>query len=123
MPTHGLLLGKFLPPHRGHQYLVDFARHYADEVTVFVCSIDSEPIPGHLRYSWVRDHFAGVPNVRVVPITDPLPQAPVDDPENFWALWKHALLSRMEAPPDFVFASEPYGFPLAEAVGGAIYPG
>jgi HTH-type transcriptional regulator, transcriptional repressor of NAD biosynthesis genes len=26
--TTGFLLGKFLPPHRGHQYLIEFARNY-----------------------------------------------------------------------------------------------
>jgi hypothetical protein len=26
--TTGFLLGEFLPPHRGHQYLIEFARNY-----------------------------------------------------------------------------------------------
>lgn len=122
MPTTGLLLGKFLPPHRGHQYLVDFARFYADDVTVHVCSTPAEPIAGSLRFRWVRDHFAGVPGVRVVHNDDPLPQTPEESPHDFYDLWRDSLLSRMERKPDFVFASEPYGYPLAESLGAHYIP-
>jgi HTH-type transcriptional repressor of NAD biosynthesis genes len=118
--TQGLLLGKFLPPHRGHQYLIDFARQYADHLTVHVCSIPREPIPGHLRFGWMREQWAGCENVTVVHCDDLNPQVPEDDPENFWEIWRNSLLSRMDRAPDFVFASEPYGFKLAETV-GAIY--
>ena len=115
----GMLLGKFLPPHRGHQYLIDFARRCVDDLTVFVCSIRSEPIPGRLRYEWVRDHFGGV---SVVHCDDENPQAPEDDPENFWPIWKQSLLSRLDRPPDVVFASEPYGVRLAAELGAAFVP-
>ncbi|MFT6575209.1 MAG: cytidyltransferase-like protein, partial [Akkermansiaceae bacterium] len=33
---HGLLLGKFLPPHNGHLYLGNFARHFVKELTIVV---------------------------------------------------------------------------------------
>ena len=49
--TTGFLLGKFLPPHRGHQYLIDFARNHVDHLTVLVCTIAREPIPGHFALS------------------------------------------------------------------------
>ena len=44
----GMVLGKFLPPHIGHQYLVDFARNYVDALTVVVGTLKAEPIPGDL---------------------------------------------------------------------------
>jgi HTH-type transcriptional repressor of NAD biosynthesis genes len=115
----GMLLGKFLPPHRGHQYMIDFARRGVDELTVFVCSIERESIPGHLRYAWLRDHFGGV---RVIHCTDENPQVPEEDPENFWAIWRHSLLSRLDRPPDVVFASEAYGIRLAAELGAAFVP-
>ena len=115
----GMLLGKFLPPHRGHQYMIDFARRCVDELTVFVCSIECEPIPGTLRYEWVRDHFGGV---RVVHCQDENPQSPEDDPANFWRIWRRSLLSRLEQPPDVVFASEPYGVRLAQELGADYVP-
>ena len=114
-----MLLGKFLPPHRGHQYMIDFARRGVDELTVFVCSIPRESIPGRLRYEWMRDHFGGV---RVVHCEDENPQAPEDDPENFWPIWRHSLLSRLDRPPDVVFASEAYGVRLAAELGAEFVP-
>jgi NadR type nicotinamide-nucleotide adenylyltransferase len=118
----GLVLGKFLPPHRGHQYLVDFARGYADHVTVHVCSIPTEPIPGELRFRWMREQFAGCEDVRVVHCDDLNPQAPEECPTRFWDIWRESLLSRMDTPPDLVFASEPYGARLAATLGAAYVP-
>ncbi|MBC8101400.1 MAG: adenylyltransferase/cytidyltransferase family protein, partial [Cytophagales bacterium] len=117
-----MILGKFLPPHRGHQYLVDFARRYADRVTVHVCSIGSEPIPGALRFAWMREHWAGCPDVTVVHCDDLNPQTPEECPDRFWEIWRESLLRRMDTPPDLVFASEPYGFKLAETLGATYVP-
>ena len=38
----GLVIGKFMPPHAGHQYLIDFAREFVEELTVQVCAIQAE---------------------------------------------------------------------------------
>jgi HTH-type transcriptional regulator, transcriptional repressor of NAD biosynthesis genes len=120
--TTGMLLGKFLPPHRGHQYLIDFAQHYTDHLYVQVCTIAAEPILGQLRYEWMRDFFAGNPGITVVHHTDENPQAPEDDPEHFWEIWPRTLLKHMPAPPDYVFASEEYGLRLAESLDAAFVP-
>ena len=52
-----------------------------------VCSLASEPIPGELRYRWMRELF---PFDHVVHLTDELPQAPEEHPD-FWALWQASL--------------------------------
>ena len=109
----GLTLGKFMPPHRGHQFLIDFARGYVDELVVLVCSLPDDPIPGALRYDWMRRLY---PDCRVVHVTDDLPQAPEDDP-GFYAVWK-ALVER-EAPRglDVFISSETYGEAFADYLG------
>ena len=81
----GFLLGKFLPPHRGHQYLIEFARNYVDRLTVLVCTIEQEPIPGRLRYQWMCEAF---PGVDLVHHTDEIPQAPEEHPD-FWPICIH----------------------------------
>jgi NadR type nicotinamide-nucleotide adenylyltransferase len=116
--TTGMLLGKFMPPHLGHVYLVDFARHYADRLTVVVCSLAAEPIPGELRYRWMRELF---PDVNVVHLTDENPQEPEDHPD-FWAIWCASLLRVLPDRPDLVFASEDYGWRLAEVLGARFVP-
>lgn len=118
MTTTGMLLGKFLPPHLGHVYLVEFACRYVDQLTVVVCTLQRESIPGSLRFEWMRELF---PFVNVVHLTDELPQEPAEHPD-FWALWKASLERVLPARPDCVFASEDYGLRLAEVLGGTFVP-
>lgn len=113
-----MMLGKFLPPHLGHQYLGDFARHYVDELTILVCSIEAEPIPGHLRYGWMREMF---PTCRVVHVTDENPQEPAEHPD-FWEIWVATIRRVMPQGPDYVFASEDYGAELAARLGATFVP-
>ncbi|WP_372899499.1 AAA family ATPase [Stieleria sp.] len=113
--TTGMVLGKFLPPHLGHAYLVDFARHYVDDLTVVVGTLAAEPIPGARRYEWMREMFAGT-GTRVVHLDQELPQDPSEHPE-FWRLWEDALRPLLPQRLDYVFASEPYGWKLAEVLG------
>jgi len=108
-----MILGKFMPPHRGHRYLVDFARSYVQHLTVLVCSIESEPIPGELRFAWVRELF---PYVEVLHVTDENPQEPVDHPD-FWRIWRETIARAMPRLPGCVFTSESYGEKLAEVLG------
>ena len=115
--TRGLVIGKFLPPHRGHQYLVDFARASVDHLTVQVCTLARQPIAGDLRYQWMREAF---PDVHVVHNADKNPEYPHDAPDTFWDTWRASILRHQDAPPTHVFASEAYGVPLA-ALFGAVY--
>jgi HTH-type transcriptional regulator, transcriptional repressor of NAD biosynthesis genes len=113
-----MILGKFMPPHLGHVYLADFARKFCDRLTILVCSIAREPIPGHLRYRWMREMF---PTCDVVHIQDELPQEPCEH-EQFWPLWTAAIRRVIPTGPDFVFASEPYGQQLAEVLSAKFMP-
>ena len=118
MKTTGLVLGKFLPPHRGHKYLIDFARNYVDDLTVIVGTLDREAIPGALRYQWMKESF---PTVNVVHLTDENPQEPHEDP-NFWEIWRRSVRKFIPKGPDFVFASEKYGKRLAQELGATYIP-
>jgi HTH-type transcriptional regulator, transcriptional repressor of NAD biosynthesis genes len=106
--SHGLVLGKFLPYHAGHAHLIRTGRAQVEALTVLVCSIAREPIPGGHRYQWVR---ASHPDCRVVHVSEDVPQAPEDDPR-FWPLWTD-LIRRYAGDVDVVFTSESYGDELA----------
>ena len=41
---HGLVVGKFYPPHRGHQYLIERAAAKCARVTVLVMAAGSETV-------------------------------------------------------------------------------
>lgn len=114
----GMLLGKFMPPHQGHAYLVDFARNYVSDLTVVVGTLPTEPIPGDLRFQWMKSLF---PDANVVHLDKTLPQDPSEHPD-FWRLWHDALTEILPRSPDLVFASETYGHKLAEILGASFIP-
>lgn len=116
--TRGMVLGKFMPPHAGHVYLVEFARRWVDDLSVIVGSLEAEPIPGTLRHQWMRELF---PGVRVLHLTDENPQYPHEHPD-FWGIWRRSLERVLPALPDLVFASEEYGPRLAAELGARFVP-
>lgn len=104
----GFVLGKFLPLHAGHLHLVRSAMAQTEELTVLVCTIRKEPIPGHLRYQWMCDLF---PDANVVHVTDEVPSYPHEHPD-FEAIWT-ALLQREVPGAEVFFSSEDYGEDVA----------
>jgi NadR type nicotinamide-nucleotide adenylyltransferase len=108
-----MILGKFMPPHRGHQHLIDFACQRVDELTILVCSLEREPIPGRLRYEWMKEMY---PDARVIHVTDENPQEPHEHP-HFWDIWTETVRRRLPEGPDVVFTSEAYGDELARRLG------
>jgi HTH-type transcriptional regulator, transcriptional repressor of NAD biosynthesis genes len=109
----GMILGKFMPPHQGHQYLIEFARERVEQLTVIVGTLESEPIPGRLRYEWVKELY---PDVKVQHCTDENPQYPHEHPD-FWNIWVKSIRKFIPDGPDLVFTSEDYGDELARRLG------
>ncbi|TVQ41219.1 MAG: transcriptional regulator [Spirochaetaceae bacterium] len=114
----GVILGRFMPPHNGHRYLIDFGRHVADELTVFLCSLPRDPIPGELRLRWMKELF---PSVRLVHVTEENPNANKAQPGAV-RIWAAAITRSMLHGVDYVFASEHYGFDLSLELGAAFVP-
>jgi HTH-type transcriptional repressor of NAD biosynthesis genes len=112
---HGLVVGKFYPPHAGHHALVDAAAKECDRVTVVVAAHSAEALPLDLRVRWLREAHAHSPHVRFVGVPDDHP-IDYDDP----AIWDlHCAVFRAAAPDpvDAVFSSEAYGDELARRFG------
>jgi cytidyltransferase-like protein len=72
---HGLVVGKFYPPHLGHQHLITQAAASCAELTVLVMAARSETLPLADRVRWLRAACAGQPGVTV---TGTVCDAPVD---------------------------------------------
>ena len=110
---HGLVLGKFLPPHAGH-HGVDFALERCERVTVLVLGSRTEGIPLHLRREWMR---ARHPGARVVAGWDEIP-VDFEDP-HVHDLHIELMERLLDEPIDVVFTGEAYGDLLAERWGVA----
>ena len=116
---NGLVLGKFLPYTLGHRHLITTAIHNCENVYVMVCSLMSEPIPGHLRYLWIKDEFKDNKNVRVISCLDENPQTPeeCESTDIFYNdYWVPSVYCRIEKL-DVVFTSELYGDEFAQYLG------
>ena len=111
---HGLVLGKFYPPHAGHHHLVRTAAARCRRLTVLVCASAAESLPLTGRVAWMRENH---PDVRVVGVVD---DHPVDTTDP--AAWDaHMAVFRAAVPErvDAVFSSEDYGEELARRFGAA----
>ncbi len=114
----GMVLGKFLPPHLGHLHLVEFGLEQCERLYVVVGSLAAEPIPGALRWTWMKELC---PRAHVLHLTDENPQYPEEHPD-FWAIWRRSLTAVLPEPVDVVFASEAYGHRLAVELGARFFP-
>ena len=104
---HGVIVGKFRPPHLGHSFLIRTARSQVDQLIVLVCRHASDTIPAELRAAWLRELHPDV-DVRVVDDTfDP------DDSH----VWAQNTIRWLGYVPDVAFTSESYGERWAELMG------
>lgn len=115
MTRHGLVLGKFYPPHGGHVLLIRTAAEQSDQVTVLVLAYPSESLAVDSRVAWLRAELADSAHVTVVGGIDPHP-VDYDDP----AVWdahmvefRRVLAHATSEPVTTVFTSEGYGPELA----------
>ncbi|MEO5796707.1 MAG: AAA family ATPase [Rhodoferax sp.] len=123
---HGLVIGKFYPPHLGHIYLIRTAAAHCQQVTVGVLGSSVESISIAQRVAWLRETFADAPQVRIVGALD---DVPIDyTSPAIWAAHVAVMREAVQeaqrtfgpAPAvDAVFTSEHYGQELARQFGCA----
>jgi NadR type nicotinamide-nucleotide adenylyltransferase len=112
---HGLVLGKFYPPHAGHHHLVRTALAECDHLTVLVCAASVESIPLRERVRWMAEAHT---TAWVEGVVDDIPMD-LGDP----AIWDahmeifRAGVGHRPVPVDAVFTSESYGDELARRFG------
>lgn len=111
----GVVCGRFLPVHRGHQYVIDVARHTVQDLLVLVFASPGDPLPGSVRVRWLRELYPDV-SVELVERTAASIVAP-DTGELVRAVARHR-----EHPPRFFFASEPSYAAAADALGVTFVP-
>jgi HTH-type transcriptional regulator, transcriptional repressor of NAD biosynthesis genes len=105
----GFVIGKFLPPHKGHIYLIDTAIQQCSQLYIIVSEHND-------RIEWPsaqqrRDFLAKTyPTAKVTII---LNQYDEEDSQ----LWADLCRSWLGFPPDVIFTSEEYGVPFSTCLG------
>ena len=102
------VFGKFLPFTKGHQLLVDTALENSDKVTLLVCSLTSEPIPGETRFNWAKEIYKDEPRINILHCDEELPQYP-EEHQDFWNIWIDVAKRYCPSDIDVLFTSELYG--------------
>ncbi|MDA3951691.1 MAG: adenylyltransferase/cytidyltransferase family protein [Spirochaeta sp.] len=115
---NGVIIGRFMPPHNGHLYLIDFARNIVDTLYILVCTLSHEPIPGQLRFDWVREL---APMCKTIHITEEIPEAR-RGAAGATAIWANTVRTAVPEPISHVFASEEYGWDLAAELDARFVP-
>jgi NadR type nicotinamide-nucleotide adenylyltransferase len=117
--AHGLIVGKFYPPHAGHHLLVRAAARVCRRVSVLVMASSLETLPLERRLAWLREVHAADANVELAGGLDDVP-IDLEDP----AIWdaheerfRATLATIAREPVDAVFTSERYGDELARRFG------
>ncbi|MFB9681469.1 AAA family ATPase [Streptosporangium vulgare] len=120
--AHGLVIGKFYPPHAGHHHLIDTAAARCARVSVVVAASTAETLPLALRAAWLREAHPQA-HVTIAPVVDDV-EIDYDDPEIWSAhveVFRYGLAQAHGQVPeiDAVFSSEAYGPELAHRFGAA----
>ncbi|MBK8846126.1 MAG: AAA family ATPase [Bacteroidetes bacterium] len=63
--TKAFVFGKFLPFHKGHEAMINFALSKCGYLTVLVCCSDKENIPDTVRKRWIEKTFENEKKVEV----------------------------------------------------------
>jgi HTH-type transcriptional regulator, transcriptional repressor of NAD biosynthesis genes len=106
MPKLGLVVGKFAPPHKGHQLVIDTALEHCDQVIVLVYGNPDFPdMPVHARADWIRAAYSNRSDLEVsVPLNAPPNDADDFVQREFVRVW----LENRGLVPSMVFGSEEY---------------
>jgi HTH-type transcriptional repressor of NAD biosynthesis genes len=116
--TRGFVLGKFLPLHKGHLALIDFARKKCDFLYILICFTKGEEIDGIVRKQWLYEELGQQDDVSFISFPydeNILPNTSVSSRtvSEKWAI----ELKKILPDANIVFTSERYGDYLAEFMG------
>lgn len=111
----GLVIGKFMPVHRGHLALIDFAKQHCDELIVSMSYTPQDPIKGEVRFEWLRSIYSSIPGIVIQNLLDDFDDEslPLEERTRLWA----SIISNRYPNIDVLISSEAYGEPFANHLG------
>lgn len=92
-PIHnvGVVIGKFMPFHIGHEILIKFAKSQVKTLYVLVDNVPNELLTSQQRAEIIQDKF---PDVLVDYFPNKMPQEP-GDCDDFWEIWNNQIKMRV----------------------------
>ncbi len=100
----GLVIGKFYPLHKGHQYLIETALAKTEQLSVIVTHTPLYEISAEVRASWIKTLYPEA-DVRIF-----FHEPSMDNPSpNKSEIWAKKTVEFLGFVPEVVFTSEDYG--------------
>lgn len=127
-PNIGITMGKFFPPHQGHEMMIDFAYRNCNFLYVLVTTWNEEPFMNNIK--WLKDLavLRGWEHIRFVAQHDPFVfNTPKDEngtstDEGYWDWWLKDTRNKIGNYVDVVFTSDAYGERMAREFNAVWYP-
>jgi NadR type nicotinamide-nucleotide adenylyltransferase len=121
---NGLLIGKFLPPHRGHDLSIDFGSKMCDNMYVIVSGKADDYIPVSMRKTILECTH---PNVHVYSEVNELEKPTYNEhgvavDEWFWNHWIQKIEQLLPSGTLAIFTNDKYGEELADRLGADWLP-
>jgi|GEM_PF-4140618 len=111
-----VIIGRFIPPHKGHLYLINNALANSSTLHLFLCTLANDPIPGTLRAHWIKEIYREArkaKNLNLI-IIDEENEAATRNAPNAPQLWAESVLKHIRKPIDMIYSSETYGAAFAK---------
>jgi HTH-type transcriptional regulator, transcriptional repressor of NAD biosynthesis genes len=111
----GLVIGKFMPIHKGHIALLNFAASQCDELIVSMSFTNNDVIDCDLRFWWIKEIFKDQEKIHLCKIKDDFDDdtLPLELRTKHWA----QRIQEVYPPIDLIFSSEQYGESFARNLG------
>lgn len=108
----GLIMGKFMPLHKGHLAMIEFGLEQVDKLILLVVAKETDPIDGSIRLGWLKEIYGNEPRIQVEFMANTLPHDGAFRKEDTLA-WCAYIKNRFPYLDAFI-SSEAYGDLLAE---------
>ncbi len=112
------VFGKFMPFHKGHEAMINFALTKCNFLTVLICCSDKENIPAITRQKWIEKTFESVKNIEIKTfnyLESDLPNTS-ESSQEVSKIWS-AKFKKIFPDHDLVITSEEYGNYVASFMG------
>ncbi len=113
----GLVIGKFMPVHKGHLALINFALTQCDQLIVSMSYTLKDPISKDLRFMWLNEILGYKPSIKVAMSLDDFDNETLSLIERT-KIWARFIENRFPKI-DVVISSEEYGSPFANHLGAS----
>jgi NadR type nicotinamide-nucleotide adenylyltransferase len=108
-----LIIGKFYPPHQGHNYLIETALNNCHKLAIIVCQRPEERPSGDIRLEYIKEIHGKSKSFHSIQLIDDIYD---QDDSDLWAKlcinWLKPVFKGKKPLIQAVFTSEKYGDPF-----------